>query len=91
MRYYRCKCGRHESWGSMGPNPCARCKDCGSDLAGSPDTHAEPKPHRMLTVRATVETDEGEKDAGTMTRCVWCLRTLAQIREAGQPFEMTDT
>ena len=28
MLYYKCKCGKRESWGSYGPRPCQRCKEC---------------------------------------------------------------
>ena len=76
MKYYRCKCGAHEAWGSMPPAPCAFCRKCGSDLAGSPDTHRDPKPHDF---RATVvETDEGPKP---LSRCVYCMQSRGDIEK----------
>lgn len=66
----------------MGSAPCRRCDKCGSDLAESPDTHIEPRPHLM--VPGTVHTDAGE---ATLTRCRWCLRTRAELEAAGEPME----
>lgn len=91
MRYYRCKCGAHEAWGSLGPNPCTRCKKCGSDLAGAPTSHAEARPHCMVVTPVTAEIDDGQKEVGSITRCIWCLRTLKQITDAGEPFEYRAT
>ena len=77
MRYYRCKCGGTESWGSMGPTPCQRCKKCGSNLAGSPESHREPEPHKWMP--STVETDEGDK---ILTVCVWCGVSKRELDQA---------
>lgn len=67
MRYYRCKCGERQSWGSMPPYPCQKCPACGSDLAESPDLHREPQDHDWRTQQ--VETDNGPQP---ITRCSWC-------------------
>lgn len=80
MQYYRCKCGKSESWSSMGPTPCFKCDTCGSDLARDPSIHREPEPHNFVT--GQVETDEGAKP---LTRCTFCLKTKAQIESAERP------
>lgn len=49
MRAWRCKCGNAFAFGSDAPQPCTRCSKCGSDLAGHPDHHREPIPHRFIT------------------------------------------
>lgn len=81
MQYYRCKCGRFESWTSMGARPrCEACPDCGTTLAQSPAGHGEPEPHDFSCLEQ-VETDNGQ---ATLTRCCHCLKTRAEIakREA---------
>lgn len=45
MKYYRCKCGKSESYGSMSPSACHGCEHCGTTLALSPDMHRTPEPH----------------------------------------------
>ncbi len=77
MQYYRCKCGDSEAWCSDSPWPCARCKKCGSDLAGGPDLHRDPRPHEFLEY--PVETDDGQ---ATLSRCRWCMKTKKQIEAA---------
>lgn len=68
MQYYRCKCGSHESYGSMSPPQCAWCEKCHSNPALSPDDHrSERVPHKWVV--DTVQTDEGEKP---VTTCQWC-------------------
>ena len=67
MKFYRCECGKHEAIGSMPPNPCDGCEDCGTNLSTHPDFHQLPKPHEY--VETEVETDEGKK---TLTICRWC-------------------
>lgn len=49
MKYYRCKCGKAEMWGSDGPRPCQGCDECHTTLAGHPDDHKEPIPHDWTT------------------------------------------
>lgn len=75
MLFYRCKCGKLASYGSMPPDRCASCPDCGSDLAPAPDAHTGPKPHEF-SLTSTVDTDEGPKP---LTRCRWCYRTRAEV------------
>lgn len=85
MMYYRCKCGKCEAWGSMPPNPCDGCDDCGTNLSAHPDFHSPPEPHNPNT--QMVETDEGMKP---LTRCLWCGKKLQGIetdyvsRETGE-------
>lgn len=46
MQYMRCKCGNVEAWTSgESPKACHVCKECGSTLAYSPDSHLDPEPH----------------------------------------------
>jgi hypothetical protein len=59
----------------MGVADCDKCDACGSNLARSPDTHAEPVPHDFSLVQ-TVQTDEGPKP---LSRCRFCMRTRAEI------------
>jgi hypothetical protein len=44
MRFWKCKCGASEAFGSDPPAPCTKCDKCGSDLFGG-----EPKPHYYVT------------------------------------------
>jgi hypothetical protein len=67
MQYYRCKCGKLEAYGSMGPDPCRGCDECGTNLTTHPDFHHPPVPHRYEA--QPVETDEGVK---MLTQCTWC-------------------
>lgn len=67
MKFYRCKCGAREAYGSMSPYPCSGCEKCGTTLEQHPDDHRIPKPHDWQT--ELVETDEGKKPR---TRCSWC-------------------
>ena len=74
MQYYRCKCGKQWSWGSMPPSPCAKCSNCASDLAPGPDFHEEPLPHDFHTQQ--VETDNGPQP---LSICRWCSKTKTEI------------
>lgn len=82
MKTYRCKCGQTAAWSSMGGCPCSRCGKCGSNLALGPDDHRDPEPHNMVAQKVELETDTGTL-RGELTRCVWCLKTLAELE--GQP------
>lgn len=53
-------------------------------MASSPELHTEPKPHLMQPQK--VETDQG---TAILTRCVWCMATLAEI--ATDPNKETTT
>ncbi len=66
MQYYRCKCGKMESWGSMPPNRCQGCPDCGTNLSTHPDHHP-PADHNWSANK--VQTDDGP---ATLTVCSWC-------------------
>lgn len=87
MRYYKCKCGERTAWSSMGVYSCERCSKCGSNLAEGPTSHRDPSPHQMLAVRVSAATDSGVRDVGTLTQCVWCQQTLAEIETAKDPWE----
>lgn len=50
MRYYRCECGKAESWSSMGSPMCRACSSCGKTLAEGPDGHRDPIPHHYTTL-----------------------------------------
>lgn len=81
MRYMRCKCGKHESWTTMGSPPCRGCEDCGTTLAEEPEGHTAPIPHDWR--------DEWKIDPQTGRRwqerfCITCLVRVA-------PEGMTET
>lgn len=80
MRYYRCKCGRTESFGSMPPARCFGCKECRTRpaLAGVEPWALEP--HNYVT--EMVETDAGE---APLTRCRWCGRSKRFIEGVEDP------
>lgn len=84
MIYYRCECGKNESWSSMGAKPCFRCKDCGTDMASGPTLHREPEPHSIVVCK--VETDEGTH---TLSACRWCMRKKKDLLAAGEPISET--
>lgn len=79
MQFYRCRCGNSQSVGSMAPYPCARCRECKSDLATHPENHREPEPHRLVTV--PIDTDNGES---SITRCRYCYRTKGELERLGE-------
>lgn len=78
MRFYRCKCGEHQAYGSDSPSRCSACAKCGSDLAESPSLHREPVPHEFYA--ETVETNGGTQE---LDRCKYCHRTRKQIWPTG--------
>lgn len=75
----------------MGPYRCARCSDCGSDIAGGPNSHRDPLPHCMRVEKVTAETDAGKVEVGTLSRCWYCTRTKADIEKRGEPMEDYDS
>ncbi len=77
MQYFRCKCGRHEWYTSMGVSLCEGCEECGTGPGQSPTTHREPVPHDFSMV-TKVNTDEGEK---TLSLCKHCYRSRRQIEQ----------
>ena len=82
MIYYRCKCGKVESYGSMSPNPCLGCVDCGTNLTSHPDLHKKPELHNWIT-------DEILTDEGVMhqTKCSWC--GYMKVALANEPDPLT--
>ena len=55
MIYYKCKCGKLESWSSMGATTCKVCKDCGTTMACNPrDPRTEPTPHDWYEEKSTI-------------------------------------
>jgi len=79
MIYYRCKCGKQEAWGSMPPNQCDGCSECGTTLDTHPELHRTPTPHDF--VATNVATDEGPKP---LSRCRYCHRTKAELTRSEQ-------
>lgn len=77
MKYYRCKCGKSEAWGSQPPPRCSWCKACESDPASSPELHSERTPH-LFDLVEKVETDNGESQ---LTRCRYCLKTRKEVEK----------
>lgn len=61
MRYLRCKCGKNESWSSMGSPLCRGCDECGTTLSQSPEGHKTPVPHQW-TKEFNQSTGEREND-----------------------------
>ena len=50
MQYYRCKCGKHEYWGSgMVPAKCEGCEECNTTLEQNPENHRTPEAHDWVT------------------------------------------
>lgn len=89
MRYSRCKCGKSWSLGSKPPHSCDRCPECKSDFAMGPTQHEEPKPHQLVTRTDKVDADIGPVTV-TLTRCIWCLKTKAEIVDRNEPWEMKE-
>jgi len=71
MKYWKCKCGKCEAFGSDSPPPCISCSDCGTDYTGN-------KPIEHLWSIEQVETDEGLKP---LSRCRYCYKTKGQIEK----------
>lgn len=70
MIYYKCKCGKSESWSSMGVPACRVCKYCGTTLDGS-----EPIPHDVITEELTVSRN-GITTTNKRSYCVNCMKTV---------------
>lgn len=71
MRYYRCKCGNRSSLSSYGPPACAKCAQCGSDLAEHPDEHRDPVPHDFSGARL--------RDGKTTVVCCYCRNSREDL------------
>jgi hypothetical protein len=51
MKYLRCKCGKCQSWSSIGAEPpCTGCTDCGTTLETHPLYHSSTEPHEWAIV-----------------------------------------
>lgn len=74
MQYYRCRCGKMESIGSMPPSPCQGCEQCNTSLETHPDNHKAPAKHDFR--QQPVETDEGTKQ---ISRCRFCCKTRKEL------------
>jgi hypothetical protein len=75
MQYYRCKCGNAAAWSSMGISACTTCSKCGSDLAQSPEGHAEtPVPHEYV-----VKYDHNT--GAPYDVCRWCWKRKSEIEK----------
>ena len=77
MQYYRCKCGKHTSMGSMPPAPCTGCEECGTTLARHPDGHRTPDEHQPVKRYHEVS---GEP----FMMCSRCMKRLEQPEETGE-------
>lgn len=68
MQSYYCQCRRTQSYGSMSPEQCLACDECGTHPTwngmGQPEL---PKDHNWH--KAEVDTDEGKM---FLTVCSWC-------------------
>lgn len=67
MQYYRCKCGKSQSWGSMAPPLCEGCGECHTTLEQFPSLHREPAAHEF-------ETLYDEHTGEPYQRCTRCLK-----------------
>lgn len=66
MKYYRCKCGKAEMWGSDGPSPCQGCDEC-KTVIGWPNLVAEPIPHDWTT-------ETTMRDGKVISEITYCKR-----------------
>jgi len=67
MLHYRCRCGKRTAFGSMPPDRCRGCPECGTTLDLSPEHHQPIQPHNFRAEQ--VETDDGPRP---LTRCSRC-------------------
>jgi len=74
MKYFRCMCGKSQSWSTDGkPAACVVCSSCGSTLAAGPHDHDYPAEHKWTVL---YDRKTGERN---MEECVNCH----QIRKIG--------
>jgi hypothetical protein len=67
MIYWRCKCGKAESWESgMPPQDCQGCDKCGTTLATGPSGHKDRIPHDW---KPQFNSDTGAPDRPICRRC----------------------
>lgn len=74
MRYYRCKCGKHQAWSSMGVADCGGCDECQTTLAEGPNGHRDIAPHEWR------EEWEIDKESGERWKERICLRCMKRER-----------
>lgn len=49
MNYYRCRCGKQESWSNYQPADCDGCESCGSNMSLVTETHKPLQEHSWKT------------------------------------------
>jgi len=74
MRFYRCRCGKAEAFGSMSPARCIGCGKCGTTLELAPSLHRAPDPHEWVK-RFDEETGK------PCEICDWCSRRKTVVEE----------
>ena len=79
MIYRRCKCGKSESFSSMGVQPCQGCDECGTQYAVGPELHEPRVPHEW----GTKYHQNSGKPYKVCTRCYETDRE--SFKEASQP------
>lgn len=75
MRYYRCKCGKHEIVGSYGPYPCQGCEVCNTVPAVNDASLLTPLPHTYGEPEWKIDKATGER--WQERRCL-CGKTLRE-------------
>lgn len=81
MRYWKCSCGKYESFGSDGPRPCQVCDKCGTTMLKRADgTYVESEPHDLVTETKTVLFRD-ETKVTVWTYCANCLLTIERKNE----------
>ncbi len=68
MRYWHCKCGKLEAWGSDAPASCLSCPHCGTNAYGE-----NPTEHDWMTETLTT-VFHGEVKSKTGRYCVNCRK-----------------
>jgi hypothetical protein len=61
MRYWECKCGNLQAFGSDSPSPCVSCHKCGTNAFKQ-----EPEPH-VFRIKYNEDTGEPKYE-----RCIKC-------------------
>jgi hypothetical protein len=49
MKFYRCRCGKAEMYGSESPKSCEGCEECQTTLAEMPSEHRIPTSHDWVS------------------------------------------
>jgi hypothetical protein len=75
MRYWKCKCGAYESFGSDGPRPCQVCNKCGTTLLKRIDgSYIEAEPHDWVTETNIVTREGYDPIVKIKTYCLNCFQ-----------------